>query len=373
MDDQPIHLFSPHFRVEECVDEVRECLTEGWTGWGAKCLAIEQAWRDYSGFCHAHFLNSATAGLHLAIKIFKSAGRWRDGDEVITTPLTFPSTNHVILHENLTPVFADIDEYLCARIGDRTRAVAFVGLGGNTGHYQEIRKICDERGLRLILDAAHMTGTWVGGRHAGRDADAAVFSFHAVKNLPTGDAGMVCFREQQLDVEARRWSWLGIDKNTYTRMREDGRYSWMYDVDRIGYKYIGNSIMAALGLVGVRYVEVDNEARRHIASWYDEYLFDAENVSIVRMVPGIIPSRHLYQVQVARRDEVILNMNNHNIFPGVHYRTNTEYPMYAYGAGTCPRADCASERIISLPIHPRLTRVDVSRVVDSLLRSVSSC
>src|SRR4051794_15718932 len=81
MDDQPIYLFSPHYRVEECLAEVRECLVDGWTGWGAKCIAMEQAWRDYSGFCHAHFLSSATAGLHLAVKIFKEADQWRDGDE----------------------------------------------------------------------------------------------------------------------------------------------------------------------------------------------------------------------------------------------------------------------------------------------------
>jgi dTDP-4-amino-4,6-dideoxygalactose transaminase len=274
MDAQPIHLFSPHYRVEGCVDEVRECLTEGWTGWGAKCIEMEQAWRDYSGFRYAHFLNSATAGLHLAMKIFKKADGWRDGDEVITTPLTFPSTNHAVLYENLKPVFADVDEFLCLdpksvleRISPRTRAVAFVGLGGNTGRYQEVRRICGDHGLRLIVDAAHMAGTREGGRHAGLDADASVFSFHAVKNLPTADSGMVCFQDEKFDLEARRWSWLGIDKDTYARTREDGSYSWIYEVDRTGYKYQGNSIMAALGLVGVRYLEVDNETRRQIALW----------------------------------------------------------------------------------------------------------
>lgn len=373
MDPQPIHLFSPHYRVEECVDEVRDCLAEGWTGWGAKCIAMEQAWRDYSGFRHAHFLNSATAGLHLAVKIFKEADHWEDGDEVIATTLTFPSTNHALLYENLKPVFADVDEFLCLdpdsvldRIGPRTRAVAFVGLGGNTGRYREVRQICDQHGLRLILDAAHMTGTWAGNCHAGLDADASVFSFHAVKNLPTGDAGMVCFLEEKLDLEARRWSWLGIDKDTYARIHEDGRYSWMYDVDRTGYKYIGNSVMAALGLVGVRYVEADNQARRHIASQYDGYLLGAPGVSIVPMAPGITPSRHLYQVEVGRRNEVMAGMNNDKIFPGVHYRCCTDYPMYAYGSGTCPRAELASERIISLPVHPRLTREDISRVASSL-------
>ena len=136
----PLHLFLPTFRVEECLAEIRECLEKGWTGLGYKTVAFEAAWKAYTGLPHAHFLASATAGLHLAVSGLKRAGAWHDGDEVITTPLTFVSTNHVILYERLRPVFADVDRALCldpdsvaARITPRTRAVMFVGLGGNPG------------------------------------------------------------------------------------------------------------------------------------------------------------------------------------------------------------------------------------------------
>src|SRR4051794_3018857 len=207
---EPIHLFVSTFRVEECLALIRECLEIGWTGIGFKTNEIEAAWKDFTGLPHAHFLNSATAGLHLALRLFAEKYAWSEGDEVITTPLTFVSTNHAILYANMRPVFADVDEYLCLdprsvaeRITDRTRAIMYVGLGGNTGRLPEIADLARERGLKLILDAAHMSGTRLNGRHVGAEADAVVFSFQAVKNLPTADSGMICFAEPDLDAEVR--------------------------------------------------------------------------------------------------------------------------------------------------------------------------
>jgi dTDP-4-amino-4,6-dideoxygalactose transaminase len=276
---EEIHLFVPTFRVDECLAEVRECLERGWTGLGFKTVAFERAWRDYSGLPHAHFLGSATAGLHLALRLLGQARGWQPRDEVITTPLTFVSTNHAILHEGLRPRFADVDDHLCLDpaaverlIGPRTRAVCFVGLGGNPGRLGEVRDLCRERGVALVLDASHMAGTWQDGRHAGWGADAAVFSFQSVKNLPTADSGMICFAEPELDAEVRKWAWLGIDRDTYARTQRTGSYRWLYEVEHVGFKYHGNSVMAALGLVGLKYLEEDNAYRRQVAAWYDEEL-----------------------------------------------------------------------------------------------------
>src|ERR1700675_3112541 len=106
---QPIQLFVPTFRVEECLAEIRECLEKGWTGLGYKTVEFEKAWCAYTGLPHSLFLSSATAGLHLAINVLKAACGWEDGDEIIATPITFVSTNHAILYERLKPVFADVD------------------------------------------------------------------------------------------------------------------------------------------------------------------------------------------------------------------------------------------------------------------------
>ena len=255
-----IHLFVPHFDVEASLAEIRTCLEKGWTGLGFKTVEFETAWSEYTGLPHAHFVHSATSGLHLAVKILKDRGGWQDGDEIITTPFTFVSTNHAIVYENLKPVFADIDTHLCLDpiaverlIGPRTRAVMFVGIGGNTGQWPRHRGA-----VPPARPLPHPRFRPSGGHHAGRARagprrrDATVFSFHAVKNLGTADGGMVCFADAADDVRARRLSWLGIDKDTFQRTLDGGNYKWRYEVNEIGYKYHGNSIMAALGLVQLR-------------------------------------------------------------------------------------------------------------------------
>jgi dTDP-4-amino-4,6-dideoxygalactose transaminase len=368
----PIQLFVPTFRIDETLAEIRECLEKGWTGLGYKTVQFEEAWKRYTALPHAHFVNSATAGLHLAVRLLKERDGWADGDEVISTPLTFVSTNHVILYEKLKAVFADVDEYLCLdpdsvaeRITPRTRAVMFVGLGGNTGRLEEVAQLCRSRGLRLILDASHMAGTRWRGVHVGGESDVAVFSFQAVKNLPTADSGMICFRDAKLDEEVRRWTWVGISKDTYARTESQGAYKWHYDVDHVGFKYHGNSIMAAMGLVALAHLDQDNAYRRALCGWYDG-LLDSK-VARVPVRDGCESARHLYQIVVDHRDQVMLSLNEHKIYPGVHYRDNTSYPMYAFMRGTCPQAHEASARIISLPLHMRLTREDVARISAALL------
>lgn len=373
---KPIHLFVPTFRVDECLAEVRECLERGWTGLGYKTIELERRWTEYTGLTHGHFLNSATSGLHLAVRLLKERLAWRDGDEIISTPLTFVSTNHAILYEDLRPVFADVDEYLCldpasieSRITPRTRAVIFVGLGGNAGRLDQVVDLCRDRGLALILDASHMSGTRLRGQHVGGESDVSVYSFHAVKNLPTADGGMICFRSAEDDAAVRHWTWLGIDKDTYSRTHSEGTYKWHYQVDHVGFKYHGNSVMAGLGLVALNYLEQDNIYRRQLAAWYEEGLAGLSRVERVPMAPGCESARHLYQVLVDERDEVMVALNRASIFPGVHYRDNSRYRMYA-DQPPCPKARRASDRVISLPMHLKLEREDVQRVCDELRRIV---
>ena len=378
MATDPIHLFVPTFRVEETLAEIRECLEKGWTGLGFKTVQFEEAWRSYTKLPHAHFLNSATAGLHLALRLLKEQGGWQEGEEIISTPFTFVSTNHAILYEKFRPVFADVDEFLCLdptsvkeKISAKTRAVMFVGMGGNTGRLDEIARLCRERGLKLILDASHMAGTCWHGNHVGGEADVSVFSFQAVKNLPTGDSGMICFNDAELDQDVRKWTWLGIDKDTFSRTFSRGMYKWYYEAVHEGFKYHGNSVMAAMALVSLKYLDQDNAFRRQIAEWYDERLRVEPKVQPVRVTPGCLPSRHLYQIFVENRDEVMVALNEENIYPGVHYRDNTLYKMYAYARGTCPRSMEASDQVISLPNHLRLTHQDVQHICDALIEIVN--
>lgn len=363
-----VQLFVPTFSIDECLVEIKECLEKGWTGLGFKTNQFEQKWSEYTALPYSHFVCSATAGLHLAVNILKEADGWNDGDEIITSPLTFVSSNHAILYENLKPVFADVDEYLCLdpddvarKITDRTKAVMFIGIGGNTGQLDRVADLCRKRGLRLILDAAHMAGTRLNGKTPS--ADVVVYSFQAVKNLPTADSGMVCFAEKELDEVCRKKSWMGINKDTFSRTTDKGAYRWMYDVEYVGFKYNGNSIMAAIGLVQLRYLDRDNAYRRQIAAWYDEGLRGSQ-IGIVPTAPGCESSRHLFQIHVGNRNELMLALNESDIYPGVHYRDNREYRMFREDEDSCPNSTRMSERIISLPLHPRLTRADVEMIVD---------
>ena len=144
-----IQVLKPKFHIDECLEQVRECLEKGWTGSGFKTAELETKWKEYTGHSNACFLNSNTSGLHLAVNILKRHGGWQDGDEIISTPITFVATNHAILYEGLKPVFADVDEYLCMdpvdvekKITDKTRAVIFVGYGGRVGQLEKIIEIC---------------------------------------------------------------------------------------------------------------------------------------------------------------------------------------------------------------------------------------
>lgn len=365
-----IQVLKPRYEVEECLAEIKECLEIGWTGMGFKTEQFENEWKKYTGLPNAYYLNSATAGLYLAFDVLKRVKDWDDGDEVITTPMTFVSTNHAILKAGLKPVFADIDDTMCLdpksveqAISKKTKAVIFVGIGGNAGHLEEIASICRENNLILVLDAAHMSGTRLNGRCPALLADVSVYSFQAVKNLPTADSGMLCFRDEQMDEMARKIGWLGINKDTYSRSGSGGTYKWRYDVEFVGEKYHGNSVMAAIGLVQLKYLDRDNAYRRQLAYWYREQLQELEGkIKFVDIPSSCESSFHIFQIMVEDRDGLMEHLNQHDIYPGVHYVENTEYSMFAYAHGTCPKAEYASAHTITLPMHMGVTREDVDNI-----------
>ena len=315
----------------------------------------------------------------MAVDIMKEEYGWKDGDEIITTPITFVSSNHAILKSNMKPVFADIDETMCMtpesvkdKITDKTRAVMYVGLGGNMGHYYEIVKLCEENNLRLILDAAHMAGTRYKGEIPGREAEVVVYSFQAVKNLPTADSGMICFKRGEFDEIVRKKCWLGINKDTYARSNDSGNYKWRYDVEYVGDKGHGNSIMASIGLVQLKYLDRDNAYRRQLVSWYRERLSQYPDlIKLTKMEEGCESACHLFQICVEDRDGLMMALNAAEIYPGVHYANNINYRMYNYAKGTCPYAEYVSEHTITLPMNLYVTFEDVQRICDVVIKFVT--
>jgi degT/dnrJ/eryC1/strS aminotransferase len=374
-----IQLFKAKYEVEECLAEIKECLEVGWTGMGFKTVKFEEAWKAYTGLPFAHYLSSSTIGLYMAVDIMKEEYGWKDGDEIITTPITFVSSNHAILKSNMKPVFADIDETMCMtpesvkdKITDKTKAVMYVGLGGNMGHYYEIVKLCEENNLKLILDAAHMAGTRYKSEIPGREAEVVVYSFQAVKNLPTADSGMICFKRGEFDEIVRKKCWLGINKDTYARSNDSGNYKWRYDVEYVGDKGHGNSIMASIGLVQLKYLDRDNAYRRQLVSWYRDRLSQySDLIKLTKMEEGCESSCHLFQICVEDRDGLMMALNAAEIYPGVHYANNINYRMYNYAKGTCPYAEYVSEHTITLPMNLYVTFEDVQRICDVVIKFVT--
>lgn len=367
-----IQVLKPKFEIDECLDAVRECLENGWTGMGFKTVKFEEEWKKYTGHKNAYYINSNTVGLHLAVKILKMRNGWQDGDEIISTPITFVSTNHAIMYENMHATFADVDEYLCLdpvdvekKINEKTRAIIFVGYGGRVGQLDKIIDICKEHNLKLILDAAHMSGTRVNGVAPGtwEGVDVTVYSFQAVKNLPTGDSGMICFPNEEDDKLCRQLAWLGINKDTYARSNK-GTYAWKYDVDYVGYKYNGNAIMAAIGLVQLKYLDRDNARRRKIVEMYDKAFANNSKIQIVKAPYHEECSYHIYELIVPDREGLLGALAENDIYGGVHYRDNTEYSMYRYAKGTCPHAAEVSEHLITLPLHMWLNDDEVMKIIN---------
>lgn len=366
-----IQLFRPIIS-EEAIEAVAEVLRSGWIGLGPKTEAFEKMFAEYMGARYAVGLNSATAGLHLALKVADVG----PGDEVITTPLTFVSTNHAILYCGGTPVFADIDPQTCnidvsaldALTTERTKAVICVHYGGYPCDIYELEEFCQERGLVLIHDAAHACGSSYEGTMIGAFLDLTVFSFHAVKNLPAGDGGMVTTDNRDYYERLKRLRWLGIDKDTYQRTVADKEqqkaYAWQYDVPEVGFKYHMNDIAAAIGMAMLPHLENGNARRREIARMYQEGLVHPDIIRLPRLSDRrITTAQHLYAIQVKRRNDLVTKLKINGVAPGVHYIPNNLFPMYSiYGEDT-PQAWDVADHLISLPLHLGLSDEDVQRTI----------
>lgn len=363
-----IPVFRPSFGDEE-IDALREPFRTGWIGLGPRTREFEERFAERIGANGAVAVNSCTAALHLAMIL---AGVQHG--EVITTPMTFVSTNHAILYAGATPVFVDIlpsslniDHRLIEQaITTRTRAIVIVHYGGQPCEIDSVLRIADEHGIAVIEDCAHALGSYYGGRHVGTFGEYGCFSFHAVKNLATGDGGMIVFKDEKADERLRRLAWLGISRGTWDRSAR-GPYSWEYDVEELGFKYHMNDIAAALGLVQLGKLEWANGRRRAIALQYIEELRDLEWLELPVEADGTTRSWHNFVIKTSRaadRDKLIEFLRDRGVSTGVHYIPNHLYPIYQpFVRGGLPIAEEVWRRLVSLPIYPDLDESGINRVI----------
>lgn len=365
--EHAISLFKPYHGEEE-IEAVAAVLRSGWWGQGPKTVEFEQKFAEFVGAPLAVSLNSATAALHLSLKV---AGV--EGGEVITTPMTFVSTNHAILLNDAVPVFADIEpdtlnidpDDIARKITPRTRAILVVHYGGHPADLDRIHALAEQHGLVVLEDAAHAAGAQHRGRPVGALSPLTCFSFHPVKNLATGDGGMITLHDAEWAERLRRLRWVGINKDTWQRSdrRDASQYNWEYDVEEIGYKYHTNDINSAIALVQLGRLPQTNARRRAICAMYDAGLRDLDWLTLPVEKDYAFSARHNYVVRCETRDELADWLRTHRIGSGMHYIPNHLHAMYKAYATPLPVAEREWQRMLTLPLHPGLSDEDVDYII----------
>jgi len=360
------------------IDAVVETLRSGWLAPGPRVKAFEAAFAAHTGAKHAIALDSATAGMHLAL-IARGIG---PGDEVITTPTTFAATVNTIIHAGATPVLADIriDDYCIdpeaieRAITPRTRAIMPVHHAGSACRMDEVLAIARKHGLAVIEDAAHALGTYIGGRSVGVFGDATVFSFYPTKNVTTGRGGMLTTDDDALAERCRILSLHGMSNDAWDRYTARG--SWAYQVLAPGYNYAMTDFQAALGHAQFSRLDEFQRVRRRLAGMMSERLGRLPGLVLPIEREDTTHAWHLYVVRLRpeastiTRDEFIVAMKERGIGTSVHFIPIHHHPYYreTYGwaPGDFPVADRAFETMVSLPLYTRMTEAEVDRVASAV-------
>ncbi len=364
-----IPIFKPKINKEEVLSELGKIFDAGFIGMGPKVKEFEEKFAEYIGTQYAVGLNSATAALHLACVVLGI----KKGDEVILPAMTFVSTGLAPLYCGATPVFADIEEdTLCLdpedierKITKKTKAIIVVHYGGHAAKMDEIMAIAEEHDLFVIEDCAHATGGKYKEKMLGSIGHMGCFSFHAVKNLTTGDGGMITVNGSEMYKELKKLSWCGIDKSTFDRDKE--KYTWRYSVDNIGYKYHMNDIAAVIGISQLKSLDADNQVRRWYTKKYNQALKGLVKTPIEKS-SYTYSANHNYVIQTELRDELNSHLASKGISTGVHYNPINYHQVFGrrrinHNDNNLPVTVRVAKNILTLPLYPDMMEVDFKRIV----------
>lgn len=359
---------------QDDIEAVRKVLQSDWLTTGPAVDAFEGALAAYTGALHGIAVSSGTAALHAAMY----ALRIGPGDEVIVPPITFAATANAVVYVGGTPIFADVQDITLLldpaevekRITPRTRAIVAVDYAGQPCDYDALQLVCRRHGLALVADACHALGARYRDRPVGSLAALTAFSFHPVKHITTGEGGMIVTDNQELAARIRMFRNHGI--TTEHRQRAE-QGSWFYEMVDLGFNYRISDIQCALGLSQLGKLPAWLERRREIAARYDAAFAGHPTIRPLVVSPDACHAYHLYVVRVDenRRQEVFRKLRERKIGANVHYIPVHLHPFYrdrfGTGPGLCPVAEAAYERIVSLPIFPRMSDADVDRVIQAMV------
>jgi len=366
---------------EEDIAAVSEVLRGPYITCGPKVTEAERALERYTGAKHAVVVNSGTSALHCAC-IAAGVG---EGDEVITTPITFAASANCALYCGAKPVFADIDpetynidpDSIRKCITDKTKAVIAVDFTGQAVKADEIRAICDEFGLVFIEDAAHSIGTKYNGKYVGNIADMTCFSFHPVKTVTAGEGGAILTNDDDLYTKLVLAHAHGITHDE--ALMEDAPHEgiWYYEEISLGYNYRMTDFQAALLISQMKRIDEFVSRRKEIVKRYDEAFANVPGIIVQKNIPESDTSRHLYIIRLdldkltCTRREFFDAMSAENVQCQIHYVPVYWFPYYrhlGYEKGLCPNAEEIYKGIMSIPLYPRMTDQDVEDTIHAVTK-----
>lgn len=383
MRDKFLVFGKPYLGKEE-VEEVVDTLKSGWWGTGPKTEKFEKEFAKYLGAKYALGVNSATAGIHIALKAMGVG----PGDEVVTTPLTFCSTVNAIVHCGATPVFADVNintwnidpKEVEHKISKKTKVILPVHLHGRPCEMDKIIQIAKKYKLLVLDDAAHAVEASYKGKKIGTIGDTTVFSFYVTKNLATGEGGMVIANNKKLIDLARVYSLHGLSRDAYKRYSV--KHFTSYECLVPGFKYNLTDIMSSLGLHQLARISQNAKIRKKLWEVYMKELDEVTGLGLpAPEEENTYHARHLFGILLpiesldVNRDDFVDQLIKHNIGSGVHFSPVHLHPYYRktynFKKGDFPNSEFVGERILSLPLGANLTSrdvQDVSNTVKSLLK-----
>ena len=370
---------------DDDIKAVVDCLRGDYLTCGPATEAFEDSIKAATGAGYVTAVANGTAALHVACL----AAGIGPGDEVIVSPVTCAASANCVRYCGGTPVFADIDPKtwnispasIREKLTNRTRAVVAVDFGGVHVDSDEIRRICDERGLTFIEDAAHAMGTRHNGRAVGSIADITTFSFHPVKTVTTGEGGAVATNDPELAKMIELFAKHGITRSQEL-MREKDQGSWYYEQLVLGYNYRISDIEAALGVSQMKRLSKFGERRRQLVAFYNEMFSKIPEVQFQIDPTPEDTVRHLYCLKFdtemlgTTRRFIFDALGAENLGVNVHYLPVYLLPYYkdlGHGRGDCPNAEDYYDHCVTLPLHCVLTDEDAQCVVDAVTKVVEWC
>jgi len=363
-----IPLFKPSLGQKE-YQAVIKTLKSGWLGSGPKVAQFEKKMAQLTNTKHAIALNSATAALHLSLLT-----SIKPGDQVISPSLTFVAANQAILHAGGKIVFADVDpDTLCSdpkdilgKITKNTRAIIVMHYGGHPVDIKPLLKVSRQKKITLIEDCAHAAGSYYHQTHVGGFGDLGCFSFAAIKNLTTGDGGMIVTNDHKKAKHIRQLAWSGISSSTWKRYSHKLSHKWEYDVKSLGFKYQMNDIAASLGLVQFSKLKSNNLKRKRIFKRYHQAFKNLDWLKSLTLKPWAKSSYHNYFIKVSQkiRNPLIEYLNSNQVSANVHYLPNHKYNMFKQFSAKVPITNQVWQEIVLLPIFPDLNLKDQQKVIN---------